>query len=306
MSDFTSGFWEIYIAVVAVASIVGCAVLLRLQSVKRGKGGQVGTTGHVWDEDLKEWNNPLPRWWMWLFYITIVFALVYVVFYPGLAFYGGHLGWTQATQYESENAKAEATYGPIYAKYQAMDIPQIAADPTAMAIGENLFLQICAQCHAADARGSKGFPNLTDSDWLWGGDPAKIEETILNGRTGMMPPHGQVLGAEGAKDTAHYVMSLSGLPNDSIRAVRGKDKFQQICVACHGPEGKGNQALGAPNLTDKIWLYGGSEPDIIASITSGRNGQMPAHKELLGAAKVHVLAAYVWSLSHPEAMKQAK
>jgi cytochrome c oxidase cbb3-type subunit 3 len=305
MSDFTSGFWQVYIAVISVVSIVACAVFLKSQTKKRIKGAQLDTTGHVWDEDLREWNNPLPRWWMWLFYITIVFALVYLVLYPGLVAYAGRLGWTSAGQYEAEQARAEATYGPIYAKYQGMSIPEIAADPDAMAIAQNLFLQTCAQCHASDARGSKGFPNLSDGDWLWGGDPKQIEESILNGRTGVMPPQAQALGPDGAKDVAHYVMSLSGLPNDSIRTARGKEKFQQACVACHGPDGKGNQALGAPNLTDRTWLYGGSEPDIIATITNGRNGQMPAHKDFLGAAKVHLLAAYVWGLSHPEATKRA-
>jgi len=305
MSDFTSGFWPAYIAIISVVSILACAVILKSQTKRRVKGAQVDTTGHIWDEDLREWNNPLPRWWMWLFYITIVFALVYLLFYPGLAAYGGRLAWTAVGQYDAERAKAEATYGPIFAKYQSMPIPEIAADPDAMAIAQNLFLQTCAQCHASDARGSKGFPNLTDGDWLWGGDPKQIEETILNGRTGVMPPLGQALGPDGTKDVAHYVMSLSGLPNDSIRTARGQEKFQQTCVACHGPDGKGNPALGAPNLTDRIWLYGGAEPDIIATITSGRSGQMPAHKDFLGEAKAHLLAAYVWSLSHPEAAKRA-
>jgi cytochrome c oxidase cbb3-type subunit 3 len=304
MSDFASGFWPAYIAIISVVSIVACAVFLRSQTVRRVKGARLDTTGHIWDEDLQEWNNPLPRWWMWLFYITIVFALVYVVFYPGLAAYGGRLGWTSAGQYDTEKTKFDATYGPIYAKYAGMPIEQLAADPAAMTIGQNLFLQSCAQCHASDARGSKGFPNLTDSDWLWGGQPAQIEETILNGRTGVMPPLGPALGAEGTKDVAHYVMSLSKLPSDSIRAARGKERFQQTCAACHGADGKGNQQLGAPNLTDDVWLYGRSEGDIIATITHGRSGHMPAHKELLGEARAHMLAAYVWGLSHPGATKK--
>lgn len=304
MSEFTSAFWQWYIGIIALVSIVACAVFLKSQTARRVKGAKVDTTGHIWDEDLREWNNPLPRWWMWLFYITIVFSLAYLVFYPGLAAYGGRLGWSSAGQYEAEKARFDATYGPIYAKYQSMDIPQVAADPSAMAIGQNLFLQNCAQCHASDARGSRGFPNLADGDWLWGGEAARIKESILNGRTGVMPPQGQALGGEGAKDVAHYVMSLSGLPNDSIRTARGKGTFQQVCAVCHGADGKGNQQLGAPNLTDKIWLHGGSEPDIIATITNGRTGQMPAHKDLLGEAKAHLLAAYVWSLSRPEATRK--
>ena len=286
MSDFTSGIWPAYIAIVTVASIVACAVLLKAQTNRRAKGAQVDTTGHVWDEDLTEWNHPLPRWWMWLFYITIVFALVYLVLYPGLVAYAGLLGWTSVKQYDAEEAKAEAAYGPIFAKYQTMDIPQIAADPEAMMIGQSLFLQTCAQCHASDARGSKGFPNLTDGDWLYGGDPKAIEETILNGRNGVMPPFGQALGAEGARNVAHYVRSLAGMTNDSIRAARGKEQYQQTCVACHGADAKGNPALGAPNLTDKIWLYGGTEADIVASIMNGRTGHMPAHKDILGPTKI--------------------
>jgi cytochrome c oxidase cbb3-type subunit III len=297
MNDFTSGFWEIYIAVLTIVSILACAVFLKTQS-SRKVPGKVSTTGHVWDEDLAEWNNPLPSWWRWLFYITIVFALVYVALYPGLGIFRGGLGWTQVGQYEQEQKRAEATYGPIFAKYAAMDIQQVAADPAAMAIGQNLYLNYCAQCHASDARGSKGFPSLTDGDWLYGGDPKAIEQTILAGRNGVMPPLGAALGPEGTKDVAHYVLSLSGSPADSIRVARGKEKFQQVCAACHGADGKGNQALGAPNLTDKIWLYGPGEASIIETVANGRNNKMPAWKEFLGEQKVHVLAAYIWGLSN--------
>jgi len=305
MSDFTSEFWAYYVAILSVVSIVACAVLLKAQSITRVKGAQIETTGHVWDEDLKEWNNPLPSWWRWLFYITIVYALVYLVLYPGLAVYAGRLGWSSQRQFTDEVERANNTYGPLYARYAGTPIEELAAEPAAMVIGQNLFLNYCAQCHAADARGSIGFPNLTDGDWLWGGEAKQIEGTILNGHTGTMPPFGSVLGGDGVKDVAHYVLSLSGAPHDPIRAARGKDKFAQTCVACHGADGKGNQALGAPNLTDKIWLYGGGEPDIIATITNGRNGRMPAHKDFLGEAKVHVVAAYVWSLSHPEVVQRA-
>jgi cytochrome c oxidase cbb3-type subunit 3 len=155
MSDFTSGFWEIYIATLTVVSILGCAVLLWMQTTKRVPGGKIDTTGHVWDEDLQEWNNPLPNWWRWLFYITVVFSLIYLVFYPGLGFYAGSLGWTQTKQYEDEVKKADAAYGPIYAKYAAMDIEKVAADREAMTIGQNLYLNYCAQCHASDARGAR-------------------------------------------------------------------------------------------------------------------------------------------------------
>jgi cytochrome c oxidase cbb3-type subunit 3 len=297
MNDFTSGFWEIYIGVLTVVSILACAVFLKTQS-SRKVPGKVSTTGHVWDEDLAEWNNPLPNWWRWLFYITIVFALVYVALYPGLGIFRGSLGWSQVGQYDQEQKRAEATYGPIFAKYAAMDIQQVAADPAALAIGQNLYLNYCAQCHASDARGSRGFQNLADGDWLYGGDPKTIAQSILNGRNGVMPPFGPALGPEGTKDVANYVLSLSGSPADSARVARGKEKFDQICAACHGADGKGNPALGAPNLTDKIWLYGPGEASIIESITNGRNNKMPAWKEFLGEQKSHVLAAYIWSLSN--------
>jgi len=253
--------------------------------------------GHVWDENLEEYNNPLPNWWRWLFYITIVFGLVYLVLYPGLGKFAGTFKWTSTGQYEVEQARAAERYGPLFDTFVAMDIPAVAADPRARETGQRLFLNYCAQCHASDARGSRGFPNLADNDWLYGGDPATIKATIVNGRNGIMPPLGAVLGDEGVKDTAHYVLSLSGLTHDSLLASRGKALFATNCVVCHGADGKGNPALGAPNLTDKVWLYGGGETTISETIRAGRNNKMPAWGEFLGDAKTHVLAAYVWGLS---------
>ncbi|MCX7159195.1 MAG: cytochrome-c oxidase, cbb3-type subunit III, partial [Proteobacteria bacterium] len=209
----------------------------------------------------------------------------------------GSLKWTQVGQLQEENAAAEKEFGPLYQKFAALDVPALAADPAARAVGQKLFLNNCAQCHASDAGGSKGFPNLSDKDWLWGGEPEAIKASITNGRTGVMPPMGPTLGAEKTKDVAHYVMSLSGLSHDRLRAGRGKETFGGICAACHGPEGKGNPAMGAPNLTDKTWLYGSGEPVIIETITVGRNNQMPAHKDLLNPAKIHLLTGYIYSLS---------
>jgi cytochrome c oxidase cbb3-type subunit 3 len=298
VSDFTSDFWSYYVAVITVVSIVACAVLLWTMSSSRVPGQQVGTMGHVWDENLEEYNNPLPNWWRWLFYITIVFGLAYLVLYPGLGEFAGTFKWTSTGQYEAEQARAAERYGPLFAKYSAMDIPAVAADPKAREMGQRLFLNYCAQCHASDAHGSRGFPNLGDNDWLYGGDPATIKATILNGRNGIMPPFGPVLGDEGVKDAAHYVLSLSGLTHDSLLASKGKALFAANCVACHGADGKGNAALGAPNLTDKVWLHGGGETTISETIRAGRNNKMPAWGEFLGEAKSHVLAAYVWSLSN--------
>jgi cytochrome c oxidase cbb3-type subunit 3 len=300
MSDFTSGFWEFYVGIITVVSIVACAVLLHTMSTRRVPGGTTQTTGHAWDEDLGEYNNPLPRWWVWLFYITIVFGLAYLALYPGLGSYSGSAKWTSSGQYEEEVRQASAQYGPLFDKYAAQDLKQVAADPEARAIGQKLFLNYCAQCHASDGGGSRGFPNLTDRDWLYGGAPETIQATILNGRNGIMPAMGAVLGDEGTKDVAHYVLSLSGRTIDSIRAARGKEKFATICAACHGPDGRGNQQIGAPNLTDQIWLHGSSEASIIETISKGRNSVMPAHKDFLGEAKVHILAAYVYGLSNPQ------
>jgi len=300
MSQFTSSFWDFYIGVISVVSILACGVLLVAQSKRHVAGGQAETTGHTWDEDLGEYNNPLPRWWMWLFWITIVFSLVYLALYPGLGSFAGYWKWTQVGQLEQENAHANAQFGPLYEKFAGQEIAQLAKSPEALAIGQKLFLNTCAQCHASDGAGSRGFPNLTDNDWLYGGDPATIKLTITEGRNGIMPPFGPALGEQGTKDVAHYVMSLSGMANDSIRTARGKPLFTQICAACHGAEGKGNAQLGAPNLTDKTWLHGSGEPVIIETITRGRNNQMPAHKELLTPAKIHLLTAYVYSLSQPQ------
>jgi cytochrome c oxidase cbb3-type subunit III len=295
MTEFTSGFWDVFVAVGTVVSIVACAWLLKSQSIR--KGANVETTGHTWDEDLAEYNNPLPRWWSWLFYLTIAFALGYLVLYPGLGSWRGTLGWTQVGQLDDEKAVAEKQYAPLYQKFAAMEVDELAKSPQARVVGQKLFLNHCAQCHASDGGGSRGFPNLTDRDWLWGSDAKTIEATIAGGRTGIMPPFGEALGEDRIKDVAHYVMSLSGGAADSIRVAKGSETFVAICAACHGREGKGNPLLGAPNLTDTVWLHGSGEPRIIESITRGRTSQMPAHKELLSEAKIRLLTGYVLSLS---------
>ena len=295
MSQFTSGFWDLYIGIITILSILACGVLLWQQSVQTTSASE--TSGHVWDEDIREYNNPLPRWWMWMFYLTIVFGIGYLVLYPGLGSYQGALGWTQAKQLEEENDQAQKAYGPLYEKFASQDVVALSKNPEALAIGQKLFLNTCAQCHASDGGGSRGFPNLTDKDWLWGGTPEAIKASITEGRTGMMPPLGPVLGEQGVKDAAHYVLSLSGQASDSIRRARGEPIFKSTCAACHGADGKGNQALGAPNLTDRIWLHGSGEYAIAEQITKGRTNQMPAHKDLLTPAKIHLLTAYVYSLS---------
>jgi cytochrome c oxidase cbb3-type subunit 3 len=256
------------------------------------------TTGHVWDEDLREMNNPLPRWWVGLFIITIVFGVVYLYLYPGLGSYAGSTGWTQKAQYEKEVAKGNAEIAPLYAKFAAMKPEDVARDPQAHGIGERLFMNNCSQCHGSDGRGFKGFPNLTDSDWLHGGAPDKIKETLTLGRLGNMPPMAAAVGgADDVKNVAQYVLSLSASPHDSLRAALGKAKFT-ACAACHGMDGKGNQALGSPNLTDDIWLHGYGEAAIIAMTNNGKVNQMPAQAEKMTPEQIHVLASYVWGLSN--------
>lgn len=301
MADFVSEVWSIYIAVITVFSVIGCLVLLlslSKQKVVRDADGKPETTGHVWDEDLGEYNNPLPRWWMWMFILTTVFGLAYLAFYPGLGAYTGKLNWSSAGAYQDELLQADAQYGPLFKQFAGRDLKEVAADPQARAIGQRLFLNYCAQCHGSDARGGKGFPNLTDQDWLYGGAPETVEQSILNGRNGVMPPMGGALTTEDQVDNvATYVMSLSGGNYDGLAVYKGKKDFA-VCAACHGADGKGNQALGAPNLTDNIWLHGGGLDRVKETIRKGRNNVMPAHKDFLGPDKVHLLAAYVWGLSN--------
>jgi len=243
-------------------------------------------------------NNPLPRWWVWMFILTIIFALFYLVAYPGLGTYAGKLGWTEVNQYEKEVAAANKALDPLYSKFEAMPIEELALNTEARAIGERLFMNNCSQCHGSDAKGSRGFPNLTDHDWLHGGSPEKIQETITGGRIGMMPPMAAAVGnAEDVKNVANYVLSLSGSMYDSGRAGLGKEKFV-ACAACHGPDGKGNQTIGAPNLTDNIWLHGAGEANIIKRINEGKINQMPAQAGRLTPAQIHVVAAYVWGMSN--------
>ena len=305
MSDFFSSGWSIYIAAATILGLAGCLALLVIASRTKVLAAD-NSTGHVWDEDLKELNNPLPRWWMMLFVITIVFGAIYLALYPGLGSAAGILQWTSANQYQAEQDRAAAAMAPIYAKFAATPTPQLAKDPQAMAIGERLFINNCAACHGSDAKGSKGFPNLTDNDWIHGGSPEKIEETITHGRVGMMPPMAAAVGsATDVSNVANYVLSLSGSPHNAIAAAAGQPKFV-ICAACHGADGKGNQALGAPNLTDKIWLHGWGEEAILAMVNNGKTNVMPAQEKRLSAEQIHVLGAYVWNLSQSTAATVAK
>ncbi len=298
MNDFTSGGWSLFVAATTILGIVACVVLLFIAARRRVPVGVTdNTTGHVWDEDLKELNNPLPRWWMGLFIVTVVFAVLYLVLYPGLGSYAGAFGWSSTGEVKVDTDTTHKLAQPLYARFAAMDEAALKGDPSAMALGERLFVTHCATCHGSDARGSKGFPNLTDGDWLWGGEFAAVKETIAKGRQGVMPPMAAAVGTpDEVRQVAHYVLSLSDSPHDSLAAQLGKSKFG-ACAACHGPAGKGNVALGAPNLTDGTWLHGWGEATIVSMIVGGKTNVMPAHEGRLTPEQIHVLAAYVKSKS---------
>ena len=296
MSDFFSSGWSVYIAAATVVGLLACLALLFGASRSKVMAGD-NTTGHVWDEDLRELNNPLPRWWAGLFVITVVFAVAYLVLYPGFGSYQGSLGWSSASEHDTDVTEARAAMAPVYARFAGMPAQALAKEAAAMAIGERLFANNCAGCHGSDARGSKGFPNLTDADWLYGGAPEKIEETITLGRQGNMPPMAAAVGTpDDVRNLAHYVLSLSDSPHNSVAAQLGKSKFG-VCAACHGADAKGNPALGSPNLTDKVWLHGWGEQAIISIVSTGKTNVMPAQGQRLSPEQIHVLASYVWSLS---------
>lgn len=298
MSDFTNGFWSIYIAAITLIGILACLWLLWGTSKARVTQRADNTTGHVWDEDIVEMNNPLPRWWAGLFVLTVVFSLGYLVLYPGLGTFKGTLGWTSDQEHTQEAAQINAQIAPLYARFDAMEPQALAKDAQARAVGERLFMNNCAQCHGSDAGGSKGIPNLADKDWLYGGEPAQIRESITKGRAGSMPPLAAAVGTpDDVKNLVNYVLSLSGSPHDSLRAALGKPKFT-VCAACHGSTGKGNVALGAPNLSDDIWLHGYGEANIAAMVNNGKVNLMPAQADKMSEGQIKVLTAYVWGLSN--------
>jgi len=295
----TSG-WSLFVISLVVVNIAGCFWLLRWTAKPKSASEKIGggaDTGHVWDKDLREYNNPLPRWWLWLFYITIVFSVIYLALYPGFGSFKGIKGWTQAGQYVQQRNEADARAAAYLAPFASMTVPQLATDGKAMATARNLFQVNCAPCHGSDGGGAKGFPNLADKQWQWGGDPDTVVQTIMAGRVAAMPPWGQVLGAQGVDQVVAYVQQISGQQADAALAAAGKTQFETVCAACHGVDGKGNPLLGAPNLTDDIWLYGGDAATLKLTLENGRNGQMPAFGDRLGAERVRLLAAYATRLS---------
>jgi cytochrome c oxidase cbb3-type subunit 3 len=298
MSDFVSGFWGYYIAAIVLLGIGWCVWLLFSQRKWLGPRTVVTEdTGHVWDGDLRELNNPLPRWWTIMYLLMCVFGLGYLVLYPGLGAFTGSLGYTSAQEVRQDQVELDNQVKPVYEKFAKMDIPAIAADVEARVIGQRLFLNNCAQCHGSDAKGATSFPNLVEGDSLYGRTPEVLQASITNGRNGVMPGFKESVDGRTAGDIAQYVRSLSGLAHDQIRVIRGKREYLNNCVACHGADGKGNKALGAPNLTDDVWLYGSSEATIVHSILNGRNNRMPAQEHLLTPEQIRLLTAWVWGLS---------
>lgn len=298
MSDFFSSGWSIWITTISVAGVVFCLFVLFSQMKGQAKKGEaIKDTGHEWD-GITEYDTPLPKWWIWMFLLLTAWAVGYWVLYPGLGTFKGVLNMTSAKEVKIHREAIEAQVRPVFQKYAEMPIEDIAKDENARVIGQRLFLNNCAQCHGSDAQGSPSFPNLTDKAWLWGGEPDQILQTITNGRRGIMTAHKDLMTPDQASSIAQYVRSLNDLAHDQTRLVPGKKLYDQFCVACHGAEAKGNNMLGAPNLTDGAWLYGSSEAEIVHGILNGRDNQMPAQKDHLSPEQIRVLAGWVWGLSN--------
>lgn len=299
-----STFWSLWIIILTVTNLVLLLWILfanRKRAVVGEESTEAKTTGHEYD-GIEEYDNPLPRWWFYMFLLTFIFSAVYLVIYPGLGSYKGIEwkdtgAWTSVGELRGDQAEAEKVYAETYGVYSKMPIEELARNPDALKMGFRLFVNNCAVCHGSDGGGNPGFPNLTDKDWLYGGTPDKILETLNHGRKAAMPAWSALLGEKGIAETTEYVLSLSGAEHDATKADVGKKHFDVNCAACHGLDGKGNQLLGAPNLTDDIWLYGGEPATIRQTLRHGRNGVMPAQKDLLKEDRIHLLAAYVYSLS---------
>ncbi|MBA5763473.1 cytochrome-c oxidase, cbb3-type subunit III [Vibrio sp. 404] len=321
-------FWSLWIIIITVGTLLGCAAIL-YWCLSDKMGVEDGADmGHEYD-GIRELNNPLPKWWTYLFVSTFVFAAIYLALYPGLGNFKGLLGWQssnqtvqtlaeskqaiegaqqnkQLDQYAKELDDADTYFGEAFRRLAYVDgtdelkaIPDIAQDPEAVKVGQRLFIQNCSQCHGSDARGQTGFPNLADNAWLYGGEPQAIVTTIMQGRIGQMPGWQAALGEQGVKEVVTYTLSLSGRSVNAKEAEAGKARFV-VCAACHGTDGKGNPAVGAPDLTDQTWLFGGSRAAVTETVTNGRSGVMPAWKDILGEDKVQLVSAYVWSLSNSD------
>lgn len=297
-----TAFWHWYVVIITL--VVTAALVWLFYGTSRMRVDDApdsqGTTGHVWDEDLREYNNPMPRWWLWMFYISAIFSVLYLVLYPGLGRYEGVLGWSQEKQHDEQVARAAQDFENAYGELAALPVDELAQDSRALEAGRNIFAHNCSTCHGSDARGAEGYPNLTNNQWIWGGEPERVLETIQHGRQALMTPFGDMLSDQEITRTATYVQQLAGRRADATMAAAGKKVFDMHCVACHGPDGTGNIHLGAPDLTAGVYTYGGDLNTIRTTIRNGRNGQMPAQLELLGEARTRLVAAYVLSLNQDD------
>lgn len=291
-----TSFWSWWVIILTTVTIVGISWIL-LANRKGGAGTTDKTTGHAHD-GIEEYDNPLPAWWFYMFVITIVWGIGYLIVYPGMGNYPGLIGWTQVGQHDAEVAAAEERFGEMRSRYLAMPVTAIAEDPAVLRMGMRLFGQNCAQCHGADGKGRYGFPNLADKDWLYGGSPEAIKTTLVDGRRAAMPAWAGILGDQGIAETTEYMLSLNGRSTDAAMTAAGEQHYQMYCAACHGADAKGNYLFGAPNLTNGIWLYGGTREQIAHSLRAGRAGVMPAYGDSLTEDKIHILTAYVYSLSN--------
>ena len=286
-----SSAWSWFVIIGTLGSLVALAWLL----VANRKTSGEETTGHDYD-GIQELDNPLPMWWVGMFVLTIVYAVGYLIYYPGLGNIQGVAGWSSLDQWQEEVDRHDERFGPIYTKLAAMTPEEMAGDRVAQQVGRRLFVNNCATCHGITARGAFGFPDLTDGEWIWGGEFATVKQTILNGRTGIMPPWGTALGDQGVADVTQYILSLSGREDSTEAAQRGRNHYTTLCIACHGADGTGNPMLGAPDLTNDIWLYGGSADEIAFTVRNGRSGHMPSFADVLGKEKAHIVAGYVTGL----------
>ncbi len=294
--------WSWYVIALIVLNIGGCAWLLWWTARRRPGDPGPEDTSHVWDGDLTEYNKPLPRWWINLFYLTIVFSIGYLAWYGGFGSYQGFGKWSSQGEHARDHAADTARLEETFAPYHGQSIDVLVHDPNAVRLGRSIFGNTCATCHGSSAKGAVGYPDLSDAIWHWGGTPDQVLDSVLNGREGVMPPWGKVLSGMGGADATDYVIAYvrqlgdGGGPSDFAGA-RGKNLYEGLCVSCHGIDGKGNQALGAPDLTDDYWLYGEGTASLRETIDHGRHGVMPAHGALLGETRTRLAAAYVWSLS---------
>jgi cytochrome c oxidase cbb3-type subunit III len=287
-----SSAWHWFIVIGTIGSLMFFAALL----FSNRKTSNEGTTGHVYD-GIEEYDNPLPMWWVWMFALSIVFAIGYLIYYPGLGRFGGVSGWTSDSEVEAAQQAHEARFAPLYAELARLSESELHASRQAQQVGRRLFINNCSTCHGVNAAGAFGFPNLTDQEWIWGSGFDNVVTALRNGRQAVMPPWQAALGDDGIADVTQFVLQLSGQTHDAEAAARGEAPYRTFCVACHGPQGTGNSALGAPDLTNDIWLYGGTAERIAYTLRHGRNGNMPAFSDVLSEEQIHVLAGYVTSLS---------